>query len=263
MLKKIFFIIVAFCGWAFCGQANDVEVDYVKTAFTEPEDLQEFDDDYYTKKFFDDKFLDMKQRGVYVLLTRWKKKEGFGDFFGFISENSLSMKSYFLLRGQCYDDSYDCLDCLVEVMHWDTTSLYNKCIKDIPITEEFYRLVKRFFDEKKKSLKDLADNFYFSKKGNPCYYNLSMFYQDEKGNRQHFNMLPSECIDPEMRKNPVIDDYVKLYDTFTSLFMPSFPNCRWDGYIDRERIVKHCKKHDFDMKREWVKKKKGKNRRSL
>lgn len=145
-------------------------------------------------------------------------------------------------------DMYDCYDCVIGTVHRHKEDFYKKCKANFKITKDFYNLVKKFIDEKRIPIKNKPKGFklLYTSKGAPCYYNLYIFYQDKRGHREYFDMLPAEYIDNKMRKDPIIDEYIELYDTFDSLFTSAYSGCWWDNFGNRNEIEMQCGKYDLE-----------------
>lgn len=195
---------------------------------------------------FGDRSFTWDKNGYYIEMSKWQNYCGEGSYIAFIPVESRIMTTYFVPLLPCEGGPKmgKCFDCIQNSIVKNKNILYARCIKKIPISEEFHRLIKKFFVEKRKSLADVAEkDLYFAPSGVACYYNLFMLYQSKNGTRSYFDMIPSECIDDKMRENLEIDEYIKLYDTLNALFSENFKECRWDNINNKKEIEEKCEKY--------------------
>ena len=141
-----------------------------------------------------------------------------------------------------------CYECAKKNVNEHKDQMYNHCKKRVPITEEFYRLLKKFIDGKKASLDVYVEKPHLEKKpvtksGEFCFgYSLQIYYQNENKNRTYFSMVPSSCIDDELKKDETIAEYAKLYDYLYSK-LPDFDRYRYNDLGNTEEIQKKCGKY--------------------
>ncbi|MCQ2287427.1 MAG: hypothetical protein MJZ76_11235 [Bacteroidales bacterium] len=171
----------------------------------------------------------------------------YGTAVAFLPVNSVFLTSRFIMKPPNFysGDVYECDDCLLNTIHRHREKIKKMCTANFTITKEFYNLIKRFIDEDRLSIGRIATKIvksFYTPKGDLCTYNFFVIYQDKNGNRKYFDMIPSMCIDNEMRKNPIVDEYIELYDTFDSLFTTKYYDCRWDRVSSKEEIIQQCGK---------------------
>lgn len=187
--------------------------------------------------------------GFYIIKESWKKEHRYGYGIAFLPVNSQFLTSRFVLSHPCFGgpDMYDCFDCVIGTVRRHKEDFYKKCKADLKITKDFYSLIKKFIEKKRDPIMDVSDRFelFYTSKGVPCYYNLYIIYQDKKGHREYFDMLPAECIDNKMRKDPIINEYIELYDTFDSLFTSAYSDCWWDRFGNKNEIEKQCGQYNL------------------
>jgi len=205
---------------------------------------------YDMKKQYGSDTFHWQGEGFYIIKTSYKKEHRYGYGIAFLPVNSQFLTSQFIMSYPCFagPDMYDCYDCVIGTVHRRKENFYKKCKANFKITKDFYNLVKKFIDEKRNPIAEVSKRFelLYTSKGVPCYYNLYIFYQDKNGHREYFDMLPTECIDNKMRKDPIINEYIELYDTFDSLFTSAYSDCWWDRFDNKNEIEKRCGAYDLE-----------------
>ncbi|MCQ2054978.1 MAG: hypothetical protein MJY82_06770 [Fibrobacter sp.] len=184
--------------------------------------------------------------GFYIVRRLHKDKHFYGTAVAFLPVNSVFLTSRFIMtRLDFYSDEvYECDDCILNTIHRHREKMQKMCTANFMITKEFYNLIKKFIDEDRLAIGTASKStkVFYTPKGELCTYNFFVIYQDKNGNRKYFDMIPSMCIDNEMRKNPIVDEYIELYDTFDSLFTTKYYDCRWDRVSSKEEIIQQCGK---------------------
>ncbi|MCQ2054979.1 MAG: hypothetical protein MJY82_06775 [Fibrobacter sp.] len=242
-MKRFVLLCLVFCTLSLA------QVENVETAF-EPSSSEQFFlmEDWVRdmKRQYEYNSFHWRGEGFYIIRELYKDKHFYGTAVAFLPVNSVFLTSRFIMdKLEFYsDDVYECDDCLFNTIHRHREKIKKMCTANFTITKEFYNLIKRFIDEDRPAIVDTSKikKMFYTPDGSPCYYDFYIFYQDKNGNQKYFHMIPSKCIDNEMRKNPIVDEYIELYDTFDSLFTTKYYDCRWDRVSSKEEIIQQCGK---------------------
>lgn len=241
----ILLIIVAICSFAK-EKIVFATGDDVKTKFGPSRDTLSYEDLRDKMSFFvGNQAFRWNKEGIYVEMDKWDLTQEFsgdGSFAAFLPANTTSMVMYYIPLVPCEGGSGmgKCRKCLKNSILKNNKSILKKCRKDVQISDSLNLLINKFFAEERMSLVDCTKGFdtFYSKRGEYCYSNLFMFSQDESGKRKFFDMVPPGCIDNEMKKNKIIDEYIYLYDQFYSIFHNNFKGCRWENFGDKKQLDK-------------------------
>lgn len=217
----------------------------VKTKFGPSRDTLSYEDLRDKMSFFvGNQAFRWNKEGIYVEMDKWDLTQEFsgdGGFAAFLPANTTSMVMYYVPLVPCEGGPGmgKCRKCLKNSILKNNKSILKKCRKDVQISDSLNLLINKFFAEARKSLNKIPDwTRYYSKRGEICYSNLFMLSQDKDGKRKFFDMVPPGCIDNEMKKNKIIDEYIYLYDQFYSIFHSNFEECRWENFGDKKQLDK-------------------------
>lgn len=195
------------------------------------------------KNFFREPLLNVNQNGFYLEMGKWRVSQteilGDGGYFAYIPMNSKKMKMFYIPQYQCEDRPSigKCLKCLENVIWENKRNIYDRCYETKPISDSVAILINKFFDENRLSLRKKNPGNFYSKRGEQCHDDFYILSQKD-GVRKIIRMVPPGCIDNEMRKNKIIDEYIYLYDQFYSIFHSNFEECRWENFGDKKQLDK-------------------------
>lgn len=216
----------------------------VKTKLEMPEEEVAFENMVDKTDFFlGEDYFKWNRNGNYILMRKWNVgKEFYGDghFASFLPANTRSMVMYYIPPVPCESGPGmgKCRECLKNNVLKNNKPILKKCRRDVHVSDSLYKLVNAFFIENRKSLVDDSETYLYSKTGESCFHNLFMLSQNKAGKRKFFDMVPPGCIDNEMKKNKIIDEYIYLYDQFYSIFHSNFEECRWENFGDKKQLDK-------------------------
>ena len=193
--------------------------------------------------FFGETLLDVNQDGFYLEMGKWRVSQteifGDGSYSAYIPVKSKKMKMIYIPQYQCEDGPSmgKCRECLENAIWKNKRNIYDRCYEIKQISDSVAILIKKFFDENRLSLRKSTLGIFYSKRGEQCHDDFYILSQ-EKSERKIIRMVPPGCIDNEMKKNKIIDEYIYLYEQFYSIFHSNFEECRWENLADKKQLDK-------------------------
>ena len=214
---------------------------------TELEKGEYYNDLKYFKEqmtnFFGETLLDVNQDGFYLEMGKWRVSQteilGDGSYSAYIPVNSKKMKIIYIPPYQCEDGPSmgKCRECLKKAIWKNKRNIYDRCYGIKQISDSVAILIKKFFDENRLSLQKSSLGIFYSKRGEQCCDDFYILSQ-EKSERKIIRIVAPGCIDNEMKKNKIIDEYIYLYEQFYSIFHSNFEECRWENLADKKQLDK-------------------------